>query len=87
MIFVLSSISNGLEFGSVSHTSIWDNSESNIFNNIKFSSEIFNNWPNWPNTTSVVTKQCTFSKFSFFFVILRLVLASNLIVSGVKNSR
>ena len=45
MIFILSSISKGSEFGSVNHTSIYKNSESNISKNIKFSGEISNNWP------------------------------------------
>ena len=44
-IFILPSISRGLEFWSVSHTSICKNSESNIFKNKKFSDEIPNNWP------------------------------------------
>ena len=45
-MFTLSSISNGLEFWSVNHTSIHDNSELKVFKNIKFLSEISNNWPN-----------------------------------------
>ena len=45
MKFVLSSISRGLEFWSVNHTSIYENSESNVFKNITFSGEISNNWP------------------------------------------
>ena len=43
---ILFSISSGLEFWSVNHISICENSESNVFKNIKFSSEIRNNWPN-----------------------------------------
>ena len=47
MIFTLSSISRGLKFWSVNHTSsIYKQSESNVFKNIKFLSEISNNWPN-----------------------------------------
>ena len=46
MIFDLSSISNDLEFLSVNHTSICENSESNIFKSTNFSDEIFNNWLN-----------------------------------------
>ena len=45
MIFILSFISGGLECWSVNHTSIYQNSESNVFKNIKFSGEISNNWP------------------------------------------
>ena len=40
----------------------------------------------WTNTTSVISKWCTFSTF-LFLVILHLVLPNNLIVSGVKSSR
>ena len=46
MLFILSSISSGLEIWSVNHTSIYENSEWNVFKNIKFLSEITNNWPN-----------------------------------------
>ena len=45
-MFILSSISSGLEFWSVNHTSIYENSESNVYKNIKFLDKIFNNWPN-----------------------------------------
>ena len=44
-MFVLSSVSSGLEFWSVNHTSIYENSESKVFKNIKFLGEISNNWP------------------------------------------
>ena len=44
-MFVISSISRGLEFRSVNDTSIYGNSESNVFKNIKLSGEISNNWP------------------------------------------
>ena len=37
-MFLLSSISSGLEFGSGNHTSIYENSELKVFKNI--------NWPN-----------------------------------------
>ena len=46
VMFVLSSITRGLELWSVNHTSIYENSESKIFENIKFLAEISNNWPN-----------------------------------------
>ena len=45
-MLILSSISSGLEFWSVNHTSIYENSESKVFKNIKFLVEIPNNWPN-----------------------------------------
>ena len=45
-MFVLSSVPRGLEFSSVSHTSIYESSESNSFKNIKFLREIYSDWPN-----------------------------------------
>ena len=46
-MFILSSISSGLEFWSVKHTtSIYENSESKVFKNIRNLGEIPNNWPN-----------------------------------------
>ena len=46
VMFISSSISSGLEFWSNNHNSIYQNSELNIFENIKFLGEISNNWPN-----------------------------------------
>ena len=46
MIFILSSISIGLELWSVNHTSIYENSELKAFKNIKSFIEISVNWPN-----------------------------------------
>ena len=46
MIFILSSVSREFGFCSVNHTSNCNNSESNVFKNIKFLGEISNNWPN-----------------------------------------
>ena len=46
MIFILSSISSGLEFWSINHTSMYENSWSKVFKNIKFLGRICNNWPN-----------------------------------------
>ena len=46
-MFMLSSISSGLEFWSVNHTSIYETSELNAFKNIKINNiRISNNWPN-----------------------------------------
>ena len=45
-MFILSSISRGLGFWSVNHTSMYESSESKVFKNIKFLGEISNNWPN-----------------------------------------
>ena len=45
-MFIVSSISRGLKFWSVNHTSIYENSESNAFKNMKFLGKISNNWPN-----------------------------------------
>ena len=45
-MFILFSISSGLEFWSVSHTSKYENSELNAFKNIKLLGEISNNLQN-----------------------------------------
>ena len=45
-MLILSSISSGLELWSVNHTSMYENSELNVFTNITFLGEISNNWPN-----------------------------------------
>ena len=45
-MFILSSISSGLEFWSVNHTSIDEISESRFFKNLEVLGEISNNWPN-----------------------------------------
>ena len=42
---VLSSISSGLEFWSINQTSLYENAELKVFENIKFSGEISYNWP------------------------------------------
>ena len=52
-MFVLSSISNGLEFWSVIQTSIYGNFELKVFKNIKFFGEISSNWPNYLLGTNV----------------------------------
>ena len=44
-MFILCSISSGLEIWSVSHTSIYENSEVNVIKTIKFLGEISSNWP------------------------------------------
>ena len=44
-MFILSSISRGLKYWSVNHTSIYENSESKVFKNMKCLSETSNNWP------------------------------------------
>ena len=43
--FILSSISSGLEFWSVNHISVVENSEFNFLKDITFFSEISDNWP------------------------------------------
>ena len=58
-MFILSSISRGLEFWSVNHTTIYENSESKIFGNIKFLGKVFNDWPNYLLETNVYkTLEC-----------------------------
>ena len=46
-MFILSSISGGLGFWSVNQTSIYENSELNVFKNMNFFEEISSNWPNY----------------------------------------
>ena len=60
-MFILSSISSGLELWSANLTSIYENSESNFFKNITFWSEMSNNWPNdlpGTNVCKVLQKLC-----------------------------
>ena len=45
-MLILSSTSSGLEFSSVNHTSIYENSELKAFRNVKFLGEVSNNQPN-----------------------------------------
>ena len=45
VMFILSSVSNGLKLWSVNHSSIYENFELNVFLRIKFLGEISNNWP------------------------------------------
>ena len=45
-MFILSSIPSGIEFWLVNHTSVYKNSESKDFKNIKCLDVIYNNWPN-----------------------------------------
>ena len=45
-MFVLPSVSSGLAFWPVNHTSIYENSELKIFKNIKLLGEMSSNWPN-----------------------------------------
>ena len=46
VMFILSSISSGLEFWSVNRISMYKNSELDIFLKINFLEEISSNWPN-----------------------------------------
>ena len=45
-MFILSSISYGSAHWLVNNTSTYENSEQNVFKNIKFLGKISNNWPN-----------------------------------------
>ena len=45
-MFILSSVSSGLELQLVNHNSIYKDTESKDFKNIKVLYEISNNWPN-----------------------------------------
>ena len=46
-MFVSPSVSSGLEFLSVNHASIYEDSESNVFKTKQFLVEISNNWPKY----------------------------------------
>ena len=46
MIVILSSVSSGLKFWSVNHTSIYEHSELKVLENITVFGEISSNWPN-----------------------------------------
>ena len=92
-MFILSSIFSGLEFWSVKHTSVYENSELNIFKNINFFGK--DSWilliivlKIWQciNTPSVTSEWGQISQLLSLFISL-LVLPSNFIVSGVKSSR
>ena len=45
-MFILSSLSSGLEFWSVNHTSIYENPELDVFRNVEFLGQMSNNWLN-----------------------------------------
>ena len=45
-MLIFSSSSKGLEFRTVNHTSMYENSESKVFQNITFLGKISNNWLN-----------------------------------------
>ena len=52
-MFILSSISSGLKFWSVNHTSVNENSELRVFKNIKVLGKISSNLPNDSLRTNV----------------------------------
>ena len=56
VIFVLSSICSGLEFRSVDHSSIYENTELKVFLKIKYLDEISNDWPNDLLGTNIYTR-------------------------------
>ena len=45
-MFILSSLSSGLEFWSVNHTSVYENSELKVFRKEEFLGKTSNNWRN-----------------------------------------
>ena len=45
-MFILSSISRGLAFLPRNHASMYENSESKVYNDITFLVDVSNNWPN-----------------------------------------
>ena len=74
--FILSSISSGLEYWSVNHTSIYENSELKVFKKFKLLGEIFNNWPNdlWGTNVCKILKSSVISKWGTFKPFLSLVI-------------
>ena len=63
-MITLSSISSGLKFCSVNHTSIYEYSESKVFKNKHFLGEISNNWPNESCWWSLLTiLQCSTTNY------------------------
>ena len=46
-MFIFSSIFTGLDFWSINHTSIYENSESKVFLKVTFLGEISKNWLNY----------------------------------------
>ena len=62
-MLILSSISSGLEFWSVNHSSIYKKSESKVFKNITFQGEISNKWPNdlFERTTYKILEPCWYT--------------------------
>ena len=63
-MFILSSISSGLEFWSAKHISIYENFESKVFKNINFLIKISNNWPkDWSETNVYNTLEIFVDKY------------------------
>ena len=65
-MFMQCSVSSSLEFWSVNHTSIYENSKSKVFKKIKFWGEISKNWLNDSLATNVqkALKSCWKSLFT-----------------------
>ena len=79
-MFILSYISSGLEFWSVNHTSIYENSELKVFKKFKLLGEIFNNWPNdlWGTNVCKILELCCKS----FLTILQCINTTSVISKG-----
>ena len=67
-MFILCSIPSGLRFWSVNHTEICENSESKLFQNIKFFGEISNNWPK----DLLEINACKTLEFSWLLLLIKL---------------
>ena len=78
-MFMLFSISRGLEFSSGNQTPIYENSASKGFKNIKVSGEISNNWPNHLLGTNV------YKTFEFHWWFLLTISNSTSISSLIWN--
>ena len=65
-MFILSSVSRGLELRFVNDASIDENSQSNVFKNVKFLGEISNNGPN----DFLVSNRCIQHSWFLFIIII-----------------
>ena len=65
-MIILSSVHSGLEFGSINHTSIYENSELNVIKNINVLGEISNNWP----TKWFIRNKCIEDSWIMFIIVV-----------------
>ena len=81
-MFILSSVSSGLELQLVNHTSIYEDTKSKDFKNIKVLDEISNYWPNDFFGTNV----CKALKFCWKLLLTKLQCTNTTsVVSKLRN--